>query len=120
MVILCGGGDADELAHAISGQPPPPNYCIFQVIDLPPADYQVEIYAYLASMTVQLSLEDYDQQWNLIENTALKEWYTQHCPGQPDLGYIIRLTPLETEPPVPALLPEIGWCGVFEFRPPEP
>lgn len=118
-IILCGGGDADEFAYAISGNPPKPNYEIFQVIDVPPGDYLVEIYAYLSSMTVQLSLEEYDENWNLVENTALKQWYELHRPGIPGIAYIIRLVPLAIEPPLPQWVPEIGWCGVFEFRHPD-
>ena len=119
LVLLCGGGDPDELAEAISGNPPQEHYEIFQTIDVPPAEYLVEIYAYLSSMTVQLSLEEYDANWNLKENEALKQWYQTHRPGIAGIGYIIRLSPIETEPPLPALVPEIGWCGEFTFRHPE-
>lgn len=118
-VILCGGGDADELADAISGNPPQPDYQIFQVVDVPPAEYLVEVYAYLSSMTVQRSLHSYDKNWNLSENEALRQWYQENRPGILNLGYIIRLVPLETEPPFPKLVSEIGWCGEFEFRQPE-
>lgn len=118
--ILCGGGDPEEFAYAVSGKPPKPNYEIFQVIDVPPGEYLVEVYAYLPSMTVQASLEDYDANWNLIEHTALRQWYEENRPGQADIGYIIRLAPLQTEPTLPALVPEIGWCGIFEFRAPDP
>lgn len=119
LILLCGGGDPDEFAYAISGQPPQPNYQIFQVIDVPPGEYLVEVYAYLASMTVQVSLAEYDEHWNLKENTELEAWYQEHRPGIADVGYIIRLTPLATEPPLPGFDPEIGWCGLFEFRKPE-
>ena len=118
-VILCGGGDADELADAISGKPPEPNYQIFQVIEVPPAEYLVEVYAYLSSMTVQLALEGYDANWNVQVDEALKQWYQENRLGTPDIGYIIRLVPLETEPPLPKLVPEVGWCGEFEFRQPQ-
>lgn len=119
LVIHCGGGDANELAYAIAGNSPEPNYRIFQVIDVPPDEYLVQIYAYLPSMTVQLSLEEYDKRGNLKENTALKEWYQRHRPGLADVGYIIQLTPLKAEPSLPELVPEIGWCGTFKFRPAE-
>ncbi|UBF24878.1 hypothetical protein K9N68_24960 [Kovacikia minuta CCNUW1] len=115
-VILCGGGDPEEFAHAISGTPPKEHYEIFQVIDVPPDEYLVEIYAYLPSMTVQVSLEEYDEHWNLKENKALEEWYQSNRPGHADVGYIIRLVPLETDPPFPKLVSDIGWCGEFEFR----
>jgi hypothetical protein len=116
LILLCGGGDAEELAYAISGNPPKPNYEIFQVIDVPPDNYLVEIYAYFSSMTVQISLEDYDEHWNLKENQALEQWYRKNHPSSDDIGYVIRLVPLEQEPAFPQLVPEIGWCGEFEFR----
>ena len=65
----------------------------------------------------QISLEEYDENWNLKENKALEQWYEANRPGIPDIGYIIRLVPLEVEPPLPRLVPEIGWCGEFDFRP---
>ncbi len=120
LVLLCGGGDAEELAYAISGNPPKPHYQIFRVIDVPPAEYLVEIYAYLSSMTVQLSLEEYDENWNLKEDEVLRQWYQINRPGNADISYIIRLGPLKTtELSLPKLVPEIGWCGEFEFRPSE-
>lgn len=118
-IFLCGGGDAEELAYAVSGNPPKPNYEIFQSLDVPPSEYLVEVYAYLSSMTVQMSLEYYDQNWNLVENESLKQWYEANRPGIADTDYIIRLVPLDTEPPRPKLVSEIGWCGEFEFRQPE-
>lgn len=119
LVLLCGGGDAEELTQAISGDPPEPNYQIFQTIEVPPGNYLVEVYAYLSSMTVQMSLDRYDEHLNSQEDEALKQWYEANRPGKADIGYIIRLAPLEAEPPLPQLDPEMGWCGVFEFREPE-
>lgn len=119
LVLLCGGGDPDDFAQAISGEPPPENYEFFQVIDVSPGEYLVEIYAYLSSMTVQQFLHQYDENWNRKENEKLHQWYQTHRPGIADTGYIIRLAPLENEPSFPKLVPEIGWCGEFEFRQPE-
>uniref|UniRef100_A0A832H5B3 Uncharacterized protein n=1 Tax=Oscillatoriales cyanobacterium SpSt-402 TaxID=2282168 RepID=A0A832H5B3_9CYAN len=119
LVLLCGGGDANELAEAISGNPPQPNYQIFQTIDIPPGEYLIEIYAYLSSMTVQQSLEEYDEHWNLVEHEELRNWYQANRPGTPGISYIIRLASLESEPPFPQLVSEIGWCGMFNFRQPE-
>lgn len=118
LVLLCGGGDAGELAKAISGELPEPNYQYFQKIEVPPGDYRVDIYAYLSSMTVQLSLGSYDENWDLQEDEALKQWYAANRPGPPGVGYIIRLSPLDTELPLPRLVPEVGWCGEFECRKP--
>jgi len=118
-VLLCGGGDPDEFAYAISGNPPHANYQIFQVIEVPPGEYLVEVYAYLSSMTVQLSLSEYDEHWNLIEHKELESWYQEYRPGIADINYVIRLAPLIENPPIPQLDSEMGWCGVFEFRQPE-
>jgi len=117
-IIHCGGCDPDELAYTLSGNSPEPNYQIFQVIEVPPGEYLIEVYAYLSSMTVQLSLEGYGENWKLKHNKKLKQWYEINRPGQADIGYIIRLAPLKTEPPLPRLVPE-GWCSEFEFRYPE-
>ena len=111
LVFLCGGGDAEELAKAISGQPPQPDYQIFQVIDLPAGDYLVEVYAYLSSAVVQNYLEQQEK--------TVEAWFMDHCPDVVGQGYIIRLSPLDAEPPLPRLVPEVGWCGEFEFRQPE-
>lgn len=70
-------------------------------------------------MIVQLWLEEYDESWTLKQNQGLRQWYQINRPGWADLGYIIRLAPLETEPPFPKLVPEIGWCSEFEFRQPQ-
>jgi hypothetical protein len=116
LVLLCGGGYAEDLAHAISGKPPKEHYEIFQVFDIPPDEYLVEIYAYKSSLTVYQYLsslqenededfddddfddDDYDQSGNLKK-----------------VSYIIRLIPLDMEPPFPQLDAE-GWCEEFEFR----
>ncbi|HEY9695734.1 MAG TPA: hypothetical protein V6D10_00465 [Trichocoleus sp.] len=115
-IILCGGGDGEDFAYAISGNPPDPHYQFFQAIEVPPGEYLVQVYAYFSSMSVQLLLEEYDEKGDLQENEELRQWYQTNRPGCADIGYIIQLVPLETEPPFPKLVPEIGWCGEFEFR----
>jgi hypothetical protein len=116
-VILCGGADPEELEHAISLQPTKPHYTIHQVIDLPADEYLVEIFAYYSSMTVQLSLEEYDSGLNMKENVELKAWYEKNQPGVDGIGYIIRFSPLHgRELTLPELDDESGWAGVFEFR----
>lgn len=114
-LIVCCGCDAEDLEHAVSGEPPDEHYVIFQTIEVPPAGYLVEIYAYFSSMTVQVSLDEYDGKGNLVENEALAKWYQSNRPGIDDIDYIIRLKPLENEPAMPKL--EEGWFGKFEFRP---
>lgn len=118
-VLLAGGGDADELAHAISGEPPEEHYEIFQVIDVPPGEYLVEIFAFFHSMSVQQSVAYKMPDWNFHKNPELEAWYREHHPGDEDLHYIIRMVPLEDTPPFPKLIPDFGWCGVFEFRGPD-
>ncbi|MBD1911667.1 MULTISPECIES: hypothetical protein [unclassified Leptolyngbya] len=119
LILQCGGGDEEDLAHAISGRPPEPNYQFFQVIDVLPGEYQVNVYAYLSSMTVQVFLHPFIEAEDRMQRyEAMEAWYKTHRPGPPDIGYIIQLTPLEQEPPFPDLVPEIGWCG-FEFREPD-
>jgi hypothetical protein len=113
-LILACGCDADDLAHAVSGRPPDEHYVIFQVIEVPPAEYLVEIYAYFSSMTVQVSLGEWDDRGNYRENEELAAWYRLNRPGLDDIGYLIRLKPLESEPPMPKL--DEGWFGKFEFR----
>jgi hypothetical protein len=102
LVLLCGGVDEGELAHAISGDPPEEHYEIFQVIEVPPDEYLVEIYAYQESYIARDYLDAWDDDMWEREDDAI--------------AYIIRLTPLTTEPPLPQLVPDMGWCGIFEFR----
>ncbi|NKB18807.1 MAG: hypothetical protein HC770_13675 [Pseudanabaena sp. CRU_2_10] len=115
LVLLCGGGDEEMITEAISGNPPDPNYVVFQAIDLPPGDYQVEIYAYLQSTIARCHLEDYKE----AKKGSVLEWFNwqdYEDLEDGDIGYIIRLIPFTTEPPLPKLDPDIGWCSVFEFR----
>lgn len=113
-LILCCGCVEDHLEPAVAGETPDPNYEVYQIIDVLPGEYLVEIYAYLQSMTVQVSLNEYDHRGNYRENEELEKWYRENRPGIEGVSYIIRLSPLESEPP----LPEIGsgWFEKFEFR----
>jgi hypothetical protein len=113
-LILCCGCADDDLEHALSEKPPDEHYVIFQRIEVPPGEYLVEIYAYFSSQTVQVSLDEYDSRGHLIENEELVQWYQKNRPGLEDVGYVIRLKPLENEPKMPKL--EEGWFGKFEFR----
>jgi hypothetical protein len=107
LVLLSGGGRGDELARAISGKPPDKDYCIYQTIDVPPGDYRVEVLAYLKSTTVGFLHEDLDDE-------ALQEKY-KDLP-EVDEFYVVHLTPLESDVPLPALVDEVNWPGVFELR----
>jgi hypothetical protein len=107
LVFVCGGGDGDGLARAISGKPADEDYCIYQTIEVPPGDYRVDVLAYLDSETVLFMDDDLDEE-------ALQKKY-KHLP-KVDECYVVHLTPLAGELPLPALIDEDGWPGVFEFR----
>jgi len=106
-VMLCGGGDGDGLARAVSGKPADEDYCIYQTTDVPPGDYRVDVLAYLDSDTVMFMDEDSDED-------AIREKYA-HLP-KVDERYVVHLTPLEDDVPLPPLVDEVNWPGVFEFR----
>lgn len=114
LVVCCGWADED-LAPAAEGKPPEEDYVMYQVIELPPGDYQVEIYAFLSSLTVQVSLDEEDEDGFLRENEELLAWYERNRPGVDGVDYIVRLTPLEGEPEITQL--EKPWFDSFEFRP---
>ncbi len=117
-LILCCGCLAEDLEPAVLGEPPEENFVIYQVIEVPPAEYLVEIYAYLSSMTVQVSLDEWNERTgSYSENVELKQWYQENRPGLENVDYIIRLKPIEIEPSRPKL--EDGWFNKFEFRRPE-
>ncbi len=107
LVLVCGGGSGDELALAVSGEAPDPDYCIYQAIDVPPGDYRVDVLAYPESVTVGLLHED-------LDDDAIREKYADR-PSVPD-GYVVQLTPLVGDLPLPALVEDGNWPGVFEMR----
>jgi hypothetical protein len=116
LVLLCGGGEEDMIAAAISGHLPDPDYVIYQTIDVAPGDYQVEIYAYLQSSIARNYIEAHLEE----QEPSIQAWFDRNQDDLEDgLGYIIRLCPLTTEPPLPNLDPDIGWCGIFECRKPK-
>ena len=106
-VLVCGGGDGDGLARAVSGEPADEDYCIYQTMEVPPGDYRVDVLAYLDSETVLFMDDDLDDE-------ALQKKY-KHLPKVEE-SYVVHLTPLEGDLPLPALIDEDGWPGVFEFR----
>ncbi len=113
LILLCSCM-AEDLAHAISGEPPEEHYEIFQVIDVPPDSYLVEVYAYPLSLTVLMTLSDQEY-----------EDYTRGIPEQDydDDGnltlvrYIVRLSPLQNlngELTLPQTTD--AWLDTFTFR----
>jgi hypothetical protein len=114
-LILCCGCLAEDLEPATAGIAPRRDFEIYQLIDVPPDEYLVEIYAFFSSQTVQCSLDEWDDKGNYTENVELEKWYQANRPGIAGISYIIRLGRLESEPPMPEL--ESGWFQKFEFRP---
>ncbi|MBD2231688.1 hypothetical protein [Phormidium tenue] len=109
LVLLCGGGYADDLVHAISGRPADQHYEVFQVIEVPPATYRVDVYAYATSMTARIHFNDNPDNQDFDD---LDDAYDEA--GNPTLvSYIIQLSPLMGELPLPGL-DEQGWC--YQFR----
>lgn len=130
VVVVCGGGDGAELEDALTGRGFNDFNDYFESFEIPPGDYQVEIYAYISSMTVDL---------HFGEDEPLEAWFDQTRPGvalpkwleqfkaagymgplsDELVSYLIRFVPLESDPPLPELIGGIGWCGIFEFRRPD-
>ena len=106
LVLLSGGGVGEDMERAVSGKPADKDYCIYQTIDVPPSDYRVDVLAYVDSVTVGLH-ED-------LEAEELAEKY-KHLPTVRE-SYVVQLTPLKGDLPLPALTEETNWPGVFEFR----
>lgn len=114
LALVCGFSE-EELERVHDLKPPEENYNIYQFIDVPPAEYLVEVYAYLTSMTVQVSLLEEDSEGYVRENEKLAEWYRKNRPGIEGVDYIIRLKPLgDKKPKMPRI--EEGWLADFEFR----
>ncbi len=130
LLILCGGGEADFTRGAMTGKGVNGYTSYFTTIDVPPGNYLLEVYAYVSSMTVDFYFED---------DEPLEEWWQRTRPGQqwPEwlrvfkaeraigelsdrlVSCLLRLSPLTTEPPLPKLDDELGWCMEFDFRRPE-
>ena len=121
-LILCCGCLAEDLEPALAGEMPDPNYEIYQTIDVPPNEYLVGIYAYFHSQTVQVELDDDRDEYDEEDFDDLDdgEEFKEAAPNYREYSgaaYVIRLTPLESEPPLPEM--ESGWFEKFEFRPAE-
>lgn len=105
---------AEDLAQAISGEPPEEHYEIFQVIDVPPDSYLVEIYAYSPSLTVLMTLSN--QEYEDYTSTMPEQDYEDD--GNLTLvRYIVRLSPLQNFNGE-LVLPQTtdAWLDTFTFR----
>ena len=113
LVLVCGWAEED-IEQAMLGESPDRGYPMYQTIEVPPNEYLVEIYAYIESLTVQLSFDEEDENGYLIENEEQAELYKKKYPGIEGVDYIIRLSALKTEPKMPRM--EESWFEDFEFR----
>lgn len=124
-LILCCGCLAEDLEPALTGEKPDPNYEIYQVIDVPPDEYLVEIYAFYPSQTMQVALDgELDEYDDLDDDQFDEDEYGERIlkveakyREYDGAAYIIRLTPLvKAVPPPPPPKIEGGWFQQFEFR----
>src|SRR5262245_8535019 len=109
LVLLSGGGVGEDMERAVSGKPPEKDFCIYQTIDVPPGDYRVDVLAYVDSVTVGLHEDNED-----LEPEEMAEKY-KHLPTVRE-SYVVQLTPLKGDLPLPQLTEETNWPGAFEFR----
>lgn len=107
VILLAGGGDADYLASALAGEPPDEHYYFYDTFELPAGEYLVELYCYLDSMNFAV-------EW---EETNSEAWYRNNFQDI-GIGYLFRFKPLEQDIPVPQLVEDIRWCGLFDYRKP--
>ena len=110
LILLCSC-TAEDLAHAVSGRSPKEHFEIFQVIDIPPDSYLVEIYAYPSSSTVIMTLDD--EEYEEFEKTMPEKEYDE-AGNLTLVNYIIRLSPLTSEPEMPHH--SGSWLDTFTFR----
>ncbi|MEZ0375013.1 MAG: hypothetical protein ACAI44_38355 [Candidatus Sericytochromatia bacterium] len=129
VVLIAGGGDLAGVTAALSEQEPGGSGELCFQLEVPPGSYVIEILAYIGSMNVDFYFEDHPlpQNWFELSGDERPFWieHFQHkgmlgdLDGTELVGYLIHLDPLVEAPPLPALVPEIGWCGEFEFREPK-
>jgi hypothetical protein len=114
LILLCSCV-AEDVAHAISGEPPQENFMIFQVIDVPPDFYEVNIYAYPGSPTFLETLDDDEYERYEAEMLTLDLDDYDNKGNLTSVGYITRLSPLMNKE---LDLPETNdaWLEKFTFR----
>lgn len=127
LLLLAGGGDEYDWENALADADKVNDDECFAIVDIPPGDYLIEVYAFLSSMTVAHYIEDLSE---------VADWFKQSRPGMDvphfvtevsqgegyDLNdeymdYMIRLKPLSVEISAPES--DQGWRDTFTFRRPE-
>jgi hypothetical protein len=121
-LILTCGCLAEDLEPAIAGETPDPHYTIYQVIDVPPNEYLVEIYAFYSSQTMQVALDAESGESDDLDDEEFDEdeYGERLIKVDPKYrayngaAYVILLSPLKEEPPLPET--QTGWLENFAFR----
>lgn len=139
--VLIGGGGTEDEWEAAAQEGESEECDNVTKIKVMPGNYLAEVYAFVNSMTFNVS---WDGGYGI--NTTGKEtaetlsaWWASTRPGEPypqwieakranrfcnadELGlveYLIRLRPWREEDnalPLPLQIPDVHWCGLFEYR----
>ncbi|NOQ36613.1 MAG: hypothetical protein GQ569_12080 [Methylococcaceae bacterium] len=134
--MVMGGGMEEGFEDALpNDEAPDPHFTFFQKFKVEAGTYLVEVYAFLSSMTVNFHWDELQErgesieEWCQLHHVAKKdypEWMSffseEDYVDSEDFDlqeYIIRLTPLTQEVPLPELDEEYNWCGEFKIRRPE-
>lgn len=118
-LLLAGGGDPNELENALNLVEQDENYIIYDVFDIPPDNYRVDIYCYIDSTTFECdfdyeTLKIFRKPWKHIKE---KEEYYKGNFLPIHSKYIINFKPLgNNQIDLPELEEETGWCGTFKYR----
>lgn len=115
LILLTGGGVPEDMERAVSLQPPNPDYCIHQIIDVPAGRYRVDVLAYARSTTAALMEFDTDE-WD--GEGEIEDRLEARYPQLPRVAerYVIHLRACAENLPLPALVEDINWPGLFERR----
>lgn len=132
-IMLMGGGMPEDFEDALPNfEPPNSHYRFFHKLKVEPGSYLVEVYAFLGSYAVNENWEDkdvaeFEKWWDEsrpgIERAEWIEFFAdeEYVDGE-DLElqeYLIRITPLKEEVPLPPLDEDYKWVGDFEMRKPK-
>lgn len=139
-IVIGGGGFEEDWEPVIDCDASAESTQNVARFEVPPGAYLVELYAFVRSMTFNVSWDGHGYNRTGKETAkSLAEWWQNTRPGEPypdwltselagtyktasDLGlqeYVIRLRPWREEDkvlPVPQQIPGEHWCGVFEYR----
>jgi len=135
--VLLGGGLEEDFESAVQNPEADPSFINFCKFTVDPGKYLVEIFAFVASMSVNVAWDGMGMHPWTQSKEAIAAWWETTRGGQPHapwveaflngyaasdalqtLSYLIRLAPLQEEVPLPPLDNASNWCGIFEWRKP--